>query len=1023
MTQNKNSYNGNRSLKQIGYNIEYTYENIQEILKCKDDPVYFIKTYCKIVSLDSEMLIPFELFGYQEKFINLIQDNRRVISMQPRQMGKALDIETEIPTPNGFVKMKDLGVGDTVYDMYGNPTKITFKSETHNKPTYKITFSDNTNVVCCEDHLWHGFDYHGSNKYRKEHRVFSTKQMVETGLMLYNSDREYRYAVPLCNPVNYPVKDLPIDPYLLGLWLGDGSSDDGVLTMLEEDFDNIKHLIPLECEIRRYNKKNQNILYIKVIGLRDLLKKYDLLKNKHIPTIYLNASIDQRRQLLAGLMDTDGYSDGTTLVSITQALFRENLLLNIKELISSLGYKVSEYVYNSEHPSKTLRFCAYDIKSFNLERKSSRQKLTTTSKSRKKQIVKIEKIDNLPTQCITVDTPTHTFLCTRDYTVTHNSQVVAAYILWYTLFNNNKTVAILGNKSDAAMEILSRYQLMYENLPIWMQQGIKTWNKGDVDLENGSSVFTAATSSAGIRGKSVNLLYVDEVAIIPNNIAEQFFTSVYPVVSAGETTKIILTSTPLGYNHFWKFWNDAENGINGFKPLRVEYWEHPNRDDKWAAEQKAILGEIKFNQEVLCVGGDTKITLRDTVTKDILQLTMEEAYSLLYVEEKSIRYNTRYEILTPHGFKNFSGIIKQNKPGIKFLTNKGSITVSNDHAFIIAGNVRPSKEVKIGDYFSKIEYVTGITFIDNVELYDPLDVQDIHVYFGNDIEHHNCAFLGSSNTLINADTIARLSPMGYTHSKDNLDILKEPVKGRSYFITVDTSRGVGGDYSAFTVIDTTDYPYEIVAKYRDNKISPLLYPNIIHKVAKDYNSAYILVEINDIGQQVADIIHNDLEYENMIWVGSDSRHGQYLSSSGRQSHLGVRTTKQIKRIGCATLKSLVENNKLLVFDKDIISEFSTFIEHSGSFEADEGYHDDLTMTLVLFAWASNDMLFRDMMNSNNRQALYNQQIRNIEEELTPFGFINDGTPEELLPEVVDGDLWLSDKYQKDLSDFIRERSW
>ncbi len=553
MTQNKNSYNGNRSLKQIGYSIQYTYEQVQELMKCKDDPKYFIKTYCKIVSLDSEQLIPFELFGYQEKFIDVIQDNRKVISMQPRQMGK--------------------------------------------------------------------------------------------------------------------------------------------------------------------------------------------------------------------------------------------------------------------------------------------------------------------------------------------SQTVAAYILWYTLFNNNKTVAILAYKSDAAMEILSRYQLMYENVPIWMQQGIKTWNKGDVELENGSSVFTAATSSAGIRGKSVNLLYVDEVAIVPNNIAEQFFTSVYPVVSAGETTKIILTSTPLGYNHFWKFWNDAESGANGFKHLRVNYWEHPKRDEKWAAEQKALLGDVKFNQEVLC------------------------------------------------------------------------------------------------------------------------------------------AFLGSSNTLISPDTIARLSPINYVYSKDNLDILEEPKPGNFYMISADTSRGVERDYSAFTVINTTEYPFKIVAKYRDNKISPLLYPSVIHKVAKDYHNAYILVEINDIGQQIADILHNDLEYENMMWVGSDSRYGQHISSSGRDAKLGVRTTKQVKSIGCSSLKSLVENNKLLVFDKDIISEFSTFVETKGTFKADEGYNDDLTMTLVLFSWASNDPVFKDLMNANNREALFKQQMINIEEELTPFGFINNGQPEELIPEVIDGDLWFTDKYQKDLKDFISERSW
>jgi len=461
----------------------------------------------------------------------------------------------------------------------------------------------------------------------------------------------------------------------------------------------------------------------------------------------------------------------------------------------------------------------------------------------------------------------------------------AACILHYSIFNSNKTIAILANKSTAAREVLSRYQIMYENLPLWMQQGIKTWNKGDVELENGSKVFTSATSTSGIRGKSVNWLYIDEAAIIPNNVAEEFFTSTYPTIMAGETTKVLLTSTPLGYNHFWKFWNDATEGRNGFVPLQIEYWKIPGRDEKWAAEQKAVLGELKFNQEVLCT------------------------------------------------------------------------------------------------------------------------------------------FLGSSNTLIAPDTIARLSPISWLHSKDGLDVLEYPIAGHTYFCSVDTSRGVGGDYSAFTLMDTTEFPFKIVAKYRDNKISPLLYPTVIHKVCKDYYNAYVLVEINDIGQQIADIIHNDLEYENMIWVGSDSRYGQVMSSSGRHSNLGVRTTKQIKRIGCSTLKSLVEENKLLVFDQDIISEFSTFIEHNGVFQADEGYHDDLTMTLVLFAWATNDPMFKDLMNVNNRQAMYSAQMQSIEDELTPFGFIDNGIPEEEQA-IIDGqDLWLTDRYKKDYSDFISERRW
>jgi len=461
----------------------------------------------------------------------------------------------------------------------------------------------------------------------------------------------------------------------------------------------------------------------------------------------------------------------------------------------------------------------------------------------------------------------------------------AACILHFTLFQFNKTVAILANKSSAAREVLYRYQIMYENLPLWMQQGVKTWNKGDVELENGSKIFTAATSTSGIRGKSVNWLYIDEAAIVPNNVAEEFFTSTYPTISAGETTKILLTSTPLGYNHFWKFWNDATEGRNGFISMHIPYWKIPGRDSKWAEEQRALLGELKFNQEVLC------------------------------------------------------------------------------------------------------------------------------------------NFLGSSNTLIAADCISKMSPVSYEYTKDNLDIIFSPVPGHSYFMSVDVSRGVGGDYSAFTVIDCTEYPFKIVAKYRNNKIAPLLFPDIIHKVAKDYFNAYVLVEINDIGQQVADLLHSELEYENMIWVGNDSRSGQYLSASGKNSSLGLRTTKQIKRIGCSTLKSLVENSKLLIFDKDLISEFSTFIEHNGSFEADEGYHDDLVMTLVLFAWASNDILFKDLMNADNRTALFSNQIQQIEDELTPFGFVENGQPEEEKMIVEGGDVWLTTKYEEGYKKFAQESGW
>ena len=433
----------------------------------------------------------------------------------------------------------------------------------------------------------------------------------------------------------------------------------------------------------------------------------------------------------------------------------------------------------------------------------------------------------------------------------------AAYILWYTLFQESKTVAILANKASAAREVLHRYQVMYEHLPKWLQQGVTTWNKGDIELENGSIVFTAATSTSGIRGKSVNMLYVDETAIIPNTVAEQFFTSIYPTISAGTTTKILLSSTPLGYNHFWKFWNDAETGNNDFVPLFIPYWKIPGRDEKWVEEQRRQLGELKFNQEVLC------------------------------------------------------------------------------------------------------------------------------------------NFLGSSLTLIDASAISRMSPSAIAYSIDGLDIYEEPKPKHTYVLVADTAKGVGGDASAFTVIDITTVPYKVIAKYKNNTISPLLYPNVIFKIGSNYNNAHVLLEINS-SEQVGYILYQELEYENIIFVNRNTK-GQTVSGGfggSGSTQLGVNTDKRVKRIGCMNFKSLIEENKLIIPDSDIISEISTFIEVRGSYKADDGYHDDLVMTLVLFAWLTTNSYFKDLSDVNLREIMYQNQIKQIEDSMSPAGIYVDGMPDE-----------------------------
>jgi hypothetical protein len=446
----------------------------------------------------------------------------------------------------------------------------------------------------------------------------------------------------------------------------------------------------------------------------------------------------------------------------------------------------------------------------------------------------------------------------------------AACILHYTIFQSDKTVAIMGNKTASAREVLARYQTMYENLPIWMQQGVKTWNKGDVELENNCRIFTAATTTSGIRGKSVNWLYIDEAAIIPNNVADEFFASVYPTISAGETTKILLTSTPLGYNHFWKFWNEAEKGANGFIHHFIPYKEIPGRDEKWAEEQLKLLGELKFNQEVLC------------------------------------------------------------------------------------------------------------------------------------------EFLGSSNTLINARTIATLStkePIFY--NDDGLRIYEEPKEDHYYCVTVDTARGIGGDYSAFVVTDITEMPYKVVATYRNNKIAPLLYPEVIAKLGRDFNNAYILCENNDIGGQIVEILHEEIEYENIFTTVTEKARQYVTPGFGKSTRLGVNTSKQVKRQGCFNFKSLMEEKKLLVFDAEIIHEISTFIEKGQGYQADEGYHDDLVMCMVLFGWLSTMPFFKELVDVNTREGLYNKEMRTISHELTPFVHTksNDGPK----PWVASGDYWLVDE--------------
>jgi hypothetical protein len=427
--------------------------------------------------------------------------------------------------------------------------------------------------------------------------------------------------------------------------------------------------------------------------------------------------------------------------------------------------------------------------------------------------------------------------------------IIVGYILWYILFNQDKTVAILANKASTSREILARIKLAYEALPMWIQQGVKVWNKGDIELENGCRVLANSTASSAIRGFSISLLYLDEFAFVPSNIAEEFFTSVYPTISSGETSKILISSTPNGMNHFYRMWTEAVENQNGFTHIEANWRQVPGRTQQWADEQRRVLGEEKFSQEM------------------------------------------------------------------------------------------------------------------------------------------ECEFMGSAGTLLSAAALKSLAFVTPLHISDGgIKIYKQPMENHSYMIICDTSRGKGLDYSAFAVIDVTNIPYNLVATYKDNTISPQIYPGIIKKVGQYYNNAFALIEINDNGQQVVDTLFEDYDYENILSTVSAKGKKDKISLTwgyGTKSQRGIRTTKSVKRLGCSNLKHLIENEKLIIQDFDVIAELSTFVSRGSSFEAEEGSHDDLVMCLVLFAWTTNQTFFADLTNTNIKQKLYEEQLKQIEEESLP----------------------------------------
>jgi len=451
---------------------------------------------------------------------------------------------------------------------------------------------------------------------------------------------------------------------------------------------------------------------------------------------------------------------------------------------------------------------------------------------------------------------------------TGKSTTSVSYLLHYAVFNDSVNIGILANKAATARDLLGRLQTAYENLPKWMQQGIIAWNKGSLELENGSKILAASTSASAVRGMSFNILFLDEFAFVPNHIADSFFASVYPTITSGKSTKVIIVSTPHGMNHFYRLWHDAEKGKNDYVPTDVHWSEVPGRDDHWKQQTIANTSEQQF----------------------------------------------------------------------------------------------------------KIEF--------------------------------ECEFLGSVDTLIAPSKLRSLVYDNPMTRNAGLDIYEKPREGRDYVCTVDVARGVSLDYSAFIVVDITEFPHKVVAKYRNNDIKPMLFPNIIYEVVKNYNNSFVLCEVNDVGDQVASILNYDLEYQNLLMCSMRGRAGQIVGQgfSGKKTQLGVKMSKTVKQVGSLNLKTMIEEDKIVFNDYEIISELTTFIQKRNSFEAEEGCNDDLAMCLVIYAWLVQQDYFKELTDQDVRKRLYEEQKNQIEQDMAPFGFMSDGLEDNSFVDA-QGDRW------------------
>ena len=939
MTLNVEGYLGNAQIKRDGIKHNYSEHEVKEYIKCSQDPVYFIENYIKIIHIDKG-IVPFKMYPYQKKMVKHFNDNRFSVVLSCRQSGKCHRWNTTIRIKHKISESEEfIGVKDFHERIASTCSPSMPRIEIQNNTSTRLS-----DIV---------------------ERKFVESLNVSDYLIWTDSGWQSIVATNKTIPYTVWKVELENDLFL-------ECADTHIL--IDENGNEVYAKDSLDIKL----KTERGISKVISVNETSLCENmYDLSIDSVDHTYYTNKILSHNTtSAVAYLLHTALFkADQNIALLANKAAMAKEMLARITLALENVpfflqpGCKALNKM--SIEFSNNSRIFAAATSSSSIRGQScvtGDTIVTVKDITHKEYDIPIEKVNSAITHVLT-----HAGFKPFDKLLNQGFRPIRKiYFSDCSHIQCTHDHRFLRDNEWVEAKDVQNGDMLYPNKRVtYIRDG---GLRQVYDLLNVQD--TEAYLTNGVLSHNCSVIALDEFAFV--NRATEFFTSTYPVISSGKESKVIITSTPNGIgNMFYKIWEGACQNANEFAPFKINWWDVPGRDEEWKKQTIANTSEAQFRQEY-CLAGDTLVTVRNVKTGKIERISLEELHqrSTLRVE---------YEILTPSGFKTFTGVSKNFRDDVYALTLSSGekITATSNHMF--ATDVNQWIEVKdivIGKtQLGGGERVIQVDPVDATYVYDVLNVDECNCFIVNDniVSHNSVEFIGSSNTLIAPDALLGLKakkPIKTLY--DNcLRIYEEPIEDHFYILAADTSQGRGLDYSAFTVIDVTSRPFKEVAVYRNNFVSPLIYPTVINAVGSSYNNALLLIESNGPGQIVANALYYDFEYDNI-----------FIESAIKKGGVGIMMTKKVKYLGTSMLKDLIEQNKLDISDPDTIIELSYFEEAGASYQAKIGKNDDSVMCLVLFSWFVSSDIFENFDQADIRKMIYETKMTEIEEELFDFGMLN-----------------------------------